>query len=246
MVNNVLVNASMQGTRVRTARTAALGDNKQVVEVIPGEFRSLLPYYPIVLNKDPQSGFFVFVALCGLEPGENLMLRGETWSVPYVPINIRRQPFNILVTDGTNSQGASVRGPALSIDLDSPRVSTEDGEPMFDASGQATPFLSAMNDMMHEVYDGTQRGRYLAQRLDDLGLIEPMSLGFELADGQKHAVQGLYSINVEKFRQLPDETVLDMHRKDHLECVYITLASSGHIGGLIVRKNARLLAESQS
>lgn len=243
MTNNVLVDASMQDLRVLTTRTAALGDNKQLVEAIPREFRTLMPYYPILLNKDAQAGHFVFVALCGLQPGENLLLQGDTWSVPYVPCNIRRQPFNVALTEGTDSAGEKSQGPALSIDLDSPRVSKELGEPLFDGDGQPTEFLSTMNDMMREVVDGTRRARHLAQRLNELELIEPLSLGFELANGEKHAVQGLYALNEKKFHELGDDVVLDMHRKDHLECIYYMIASWGQIGGLIVRKNARLQAE---
>ena len=35
------------------------------------------------------SEHYLFVALLGFEPGENLLLEGDTWSVPYIPVNIR-------------------------------------------------------------------------------------------------------------------------------------------------------------
>ncbi|MCZ6831127.1 MAG: SapC family protein [Gammaproteobacteria bacterium] len=107
MTHNVLVDKSMQGTRVRTAHTAALGDNKRVVEVVPLEFRSLIPYYPIVLSKDAARSQYLFVALLGFEPGENLLLEGDTWSVPYIPVNIRRQPFNVIAAEGSRKWSAT-------------------------------------------------------------------------------------------------------------------------------------------
>lgn len=242
MANNVQVDASMQGVRVLTTRSAALGDNQQVVEAVPREFRSLVPYYPILLTREAQSGRFTFVALCGLEPGENLLLDGDSWSVPYVPANIRRQPFNIMFPEGAGSSGEENPPAALSIDLDSPRVGGEKGELLYDDDGQPTEFLTTMGTMMQEVFDGTRRARFFAQRLHELGLIEPLSLGFELANGEQRAVQGLYTVSEKKFRDLPDDVVLEMHHTDQLEGVYTIIASWAQIDGLVVRKNARLQA----
>ena len=240
MTNNIVVEPSMQDIRVLTARRAALGDKVHVVEVVPLEFRSLIPYYPIVLSKDSSSDRYLFVALLGFEPGENLLLDDDTWAVPYIPINIRRQPFNVIATAGTDARGESAQVPALSIDLDSPRVSKEEGEPLFDEQGQATAFLSEMSELMRGVVESTQRGRQLAERLDEEGLIEPLSIGFTLANGQKHSVGGLFSLNEKKFRQLSQETVLNMHNLGQLGSVYAMMASWGQIGGLLQRKNARL------
>jgi len=246
MVNNVVVDKSMQGTRVRTGRTAALGDNRHIVEVVPIEFRKLMPYYPIVLSKDASTEQFMFVALCGFEPGENLLLEADGWSVPYVPVNIRRQPFNVIAAQGTNESGETVPVPTLAIDLDNPRVNSEVGERLFDDKGEATPFLVEINRIMSEVVPSTQRGRQLAQQLNDAGLIESMSIGFELANGEKHSVGGLYALNEDKFRQLPEDSVLDMHRQGQLGSVYAMLASLGQIGGLLERKSARLRVQSKS
>ena len=167
----------------------------------------------------------------------------DGWLVPYIPANIRRQPFNVTAAEGTNEQGEPVKVPALSIDLDSPRISREEGEKLFDEQGQATPFLSEMNAMMGGVFESTQRGREIARRLDQEGLIEPMSVSFTLPDGEKHSVGGLFTLNEDKFNKLPEETVVDMHRKGQLGAVYAMLASLGQIGGLLERKNARLRAE---
>jgi hypothetical protein len=232
----------MQDIRVRTGRSAELGDNRHVVEVVPIEFRSLMSFYPIVISKDPATDQWMFVTICGFEPGENLLLGDDGWNVPYVPLNIRRQPFNVIATEGTTESGETVRAPALAIDLDNPRVNKEEGERLFDDQGEATPFLEEVDRIMSEVVPSTQRARQLAQRLGDEGLIESLTINFELADGEKHSVTGLYAINENKFRELPEETILDMHRQGQLGSIYAMIASMGQLGGLLELKSARPLA----
>ena len=162
MVNNVLVDNSMRDTRVLTGRGAALGDKTHVVEVVPLEFRSLMPYYPILLARDPDADQFMFVAICGFEDGENLFLDGDSWSVPYIPANVRRQPFNVIGTEGTNDNGEAMQVPALSIDLDSPRISATEGEKLFDSEGEPTTYLAEMSNMMMGVVNSPSLANLIA------------------------------------------------------------------------------------
>ncbi len=59
-------------------------------------------------------------------------------------------------------------------------------------------------------------------------------------------VASLYTVSEENFRELPENTVLDMHRQGQLGSLYAMMASWGQIGGLLERKNARLQAERES
>ena len=207
-----------------------------------GDLRRLL----LAIGPPPDADQFMFVAICGFEDGENLFLDGDSWSVPYIPANVRRQPFNVIGTEGTNDNGEAMQVPALSIDLDSPRISATEGEKLFDSEGEPTTYLAEMSNMMMGVVNSTQRGRQLAQRLNELGLIKGLALEFETVDGQKRNVGGLHTLSEEKFNELPQDTVLDMHSQGQLSSLYAMMASWGQIGGLVERKNARLRAASET
>ena len=247
MTNIVVVDKNnMRDVRVITTRGADLGDKVHVVEAVPAEFRSLMAYFPIMLSKDPTVDRFMWVVVLGLEDSENLYLDGDTWNVPYVPVNIRRQPFNVAGADGTDKDGNAVKVPALSIDMDHPRVS-KDGEPMFEEDGKPTEFLETMNRMMGGVFESTRRGRELAQWLQDEELIRPLSIGYTVATtGEKHSVGGLYGVNEDKLRELSDEKVLDLHKRGLLGALYTAIASLGQLGALMERKNARLKAAGEA
>ena len=243
MANTILVDKSMQDTRVITGRGEVFGDKRNAVEVVTDEFRSIVPYYPIVLARDESQDAYIFIALFGFEDGENLLLEGDEWVVPYVPVNMRRQPFNVVAADGTNDLGEPVRVPSLGIDVDSNRISKTEGEALFDKEGEPSEFLNEMNRLIGSVFQSTQKTRELAQQLDKAGLIEPLSLGFTLKDGQKHSVGGLFAVKEEKFHELPDETIMEWHKSGLLGSLYAMFASWGQIGGLLQRKNARMAAE---
>ncbi len=243
MANIVVVDSNnMRETRVITARGAALGDKVHVVEAVPAEFRSLMAYYPILLSKDASVDRYMWVVVLGLQDGENLYLDGDTWNVPYVPVNIRRQPFNVAAAPGKDPDGNDVQVPALSIDLDHPRVSP-DGEALFDEEGKPSEYLDTMNKMMGGIFESTRRGRELAQWLQDEELIRPLNIGYTVATtGEKHSVGGLYGVNEDKLRELTDEKVLDLHKRGLLAALYTAIASLGQLGSLMERKNARLKA----
>ena len=91
----LLNNIDHRDLRVSTRHGAGVDDAAMSVVTFPGEFRALQAYYPIVFQKDAQ-GRFHPLALLGLQPGQNLFLRGDRWDAHYVPMAVERQPFAIL------------------------------------------------------------------------------------------------------------------------------------------------------
>jgi hypothetical protein len=78
--------------------------------------------------------------------------------------------------------------------------------------------------------------------LATLKLIAPLAIDVAFDDGTKREVAGLYTIDQEALRALPDAAVLDLFRRGYLQLIYLMIASLKQVSALAQRKNRRLLA----
>ena len=122
--------------RIKTGYSAALGDAVMYAMTYPMEFRDIQSCYPILFTKDSNTGGFFAAAILGFEADQNLFLRDGDWDAAYVPALVQRQPFLI-----SKSRESDTRPPVVSIDLDHPRVSQDEGEALFDSAGEPSGFL---------------------------------------------------------------------------------------------------------
>ncbi|MCK7594305.1 SapC family protein [Pseudomarimonas salicorniae] len=211
--------------RVITTRGAAYGDAMMSALTFPAEFRSVQAHYPIVFQKLPDQGFQP-IALFGLKDGENLFLQGTHWDAHYVPMAVERQPFLI---------GRGESGPAMHIDLDSPRVSRSAGEPLFNEHGGTTPFLERMNELLGQLHEGMSSVVPFVAALDRHGLLESFVLDVAQPDGGQARLAGFYTINEEKLAALDAEALHGLHQAGHLAAIYMAIASLSQFRALVER-----------
>lgn len=233
MVNNV----DHKNLKINTKKCQELGDNVWYALTFPSEFRAVQAYYPIFFQKDPNTGKFVPVALFGFQNEENLFLTDKGWDAGYIPMAIARQPF--LIGNKATSEGQSDNR-VLLIDMDSPRVNTEEGQPLFLEFGGNTDYLDHMASMMEALHQGVESNTDFINCLTELELLESFTLDVQLNDGSKHQMIGFYTINEDKLAQLPDDKMAGLVKSGYLMAIHMTLASQGNIGHLIKRKNAVL------
>ncbi|MDH3907508.1 MAG: SapC family protein, partial [Gammaproteobacteria bacterium] len=91
----LLNNVDHKDLRVITERSAKFGDNVRGALTFSWEFRSVQAHYPIVFNKNPETGVFTALAMFGFEEGENLFLGDDGWTTSYIPMTMLIQPFLI-------------------------------------------------------------------------------------------------------------------------------------------------------
>jgi hypothetical protein len=211
--------------RVITTRGLAFGDGAMSALTFPAEFRSLQAHYPIVFQKDAQGGFQP-VALLGLREGENLFLQGSHWDASVLPMSIERQPFLI----GRGGDGLSVH-----IDLDSPRVSTSAGEPLFNEFGATTPFLERISELLGQIHAGMSALPAFIEALLAHELLEPFVLDVGAAEGEGGRLVGYYTIHEERLAALEDAALAALHRGGHLAPIYMAIASLSQFRALIER-----------
>lgn len=237
----LLNNTEHKQLRVITARGAAYGDAVMSALTFPAEFRELQAHYPIVFAKNGDGTGFDPVALFGFQQGENLFLGsgpglGNGWDAPYIPLTVERQPFLI----GRPADGSD-EGMMIHLDLDSPRVSTTDGEPLFLSYGGASEHLERVSQVLRSIHDGIETSKTFVEALLHLELLESFVLDIELNDGSQNRLAGFYTINEERLAALKPEQLGRLHEAGYLQAIYMAVASLSQFRGLIERKN-RLVA----
>lgn len=233
MANIVVLNrAAHADLRIKAGASAAHGDAQRFVQVVIREFPLLAVHYPILLSKDSETGAFFCGAMMGFDPGENLFLGTDgIGQDSYRPLNLQRGPF-------------FAAGGDLAIDLDSPRIGQFDGEPLFDVAGEPTPYLESVAGLFRELRPGIEMTRQFIETLLGLNLIEPIDINLSFDDGESRSLDGLYTINQDVLRELPDAAALDLFRRGYLQLVYLMIASLKQIPILARTKNSRLLEGS--
>lgn len=219
--------------RVHAEPSAKLGDNQRFVAVVVNEFPLLVPHYPILLSKDAETGSFYCGAMLGFDTGENLFAPEEgTRGDAYRPLNLQRGPFY-------------TAGSELAVDLDHPRIATgSSGQPLFDDTGEPTKYLQSIMELMRELRPGLERTKIFIETLMQHKLVEPVDINVGFDDGSSRQIEGLYVIDQEALRNLPDAIVVELFRRGYLHLIYLMIASLKQIPVLGQKKNRRLLGET--
>jgi hypothetical protein len=218
--------------RVRTGCGAALGDAVMYVMTYPMEFRDIQSCYPILFTKDPNTGGFFAAAILGLEAGQNLFLQGDRWDATYVPTMVQRQPFLI----ATGREGDD-KPPVVSLDLDHPRVSQDEGEVLFDSEGEPSEFLNQKIRLLDKLHRGLQHGSGFIDTLLQHQLLVQIVLDLAFADGGKKTLQGFYCIAEERLYQLKGDVLESLNQAGYLQPVFMAVASLSRVRDLIERRN---------
>lgn len=218
--------------RIRTGYGAALGDAVMYAMTYPMEFRDIQSCYPILFTKDPNTGGFLAAALLGFEARQNLFLQDDGWDAAYVPALMQRQPFLI----ATGREGDN-KPPVVSLDLDHPRVSANEGEALFDGDGEPSEFLRRKIAVLDKLHRGLQHGNGFINALLQHELVEQITLDIAFNDGSKKTLQGFYSIAEERLYQLKGEVLESLNQAGYLQPIFMAVASLSRVRDLIERRN---------
>ncbi len=240
----LLNNVDHKDLKIIIERSAAMGDNILYAVTFPDEFRNLQRHYPVFFIKNPDDGEFQAAAMFGVEDGENLFLDENGWDASYIPLNIMRQPFLIGFQE-KNVDGKAVREPVMTVDLDNPRVNTEQGESVFLEHGGNSDYLEQVNSILQVLHAGMRRSKPFFDTLVELDLLESFVLDAQLYDGSEHRLSGFYTINEEALKELTGEQLEMLNKRGYLEAIYMAIASMTNLPLLLDRKNQLYKAKSE-
>jgi hypothetical protein len=222
----LLSNIAHKDLRVITQRSARYGDDVMATVTFPAEFRNVQAHYPIVFSKTKE-GLFNPLALFGFRDKQNLFLGPNGWEVPYVPLMIERQPFLI--------GPANDKGPLIHIDLDSPRVSQSEGEPVFREHGGTTEFLDRMGSMLATIHQGMAASQPFIAALNEHQLLESFALDMRFKDGAEHRFTGFFTVHEEKLAKLDGAALGKLHEKGYLQAIFMIIASLANLRDMVER-----------
>jgi hypothetical protein len=208
---------------------------QHLIPIVASEFRKAATQYPIVFAKNPETGRFAPYVLNGLEPEENLFWSGTKMDVAYVPLNIQRRPFFVGMADPSSSAQDNV----LCIDIESPCLCASGQKSIVDADGSDSPYLKEILSILRQLIDGQQQTSSLINTALSLDLLCPIVLDIVLEDGKSLQVEGLYSIDEDRFRSLGKDKVEMLWNERVMELFYSVIISTGQIFNLIRLRNER-------
>jgi hypothetical protein len=123
--------------------------------------------------------------------------------------------------------------------MDSPRVNTERGEPVFLEHGGNSPYLEQVGSLLKVLQKGVQRSPPFYDTLVEMDLLESFVLDVKTNDGADYRLSGFYTVNDDALRNLDAEQLHLLNKRGYMEAIYMAIASMSHIQDLIDRKNER-------
>lgn len=239
MARHVLLNnVAHKDLRVITRHGAELGHEVGSVLTFPTEYGDIQREYPIFFRKDEARGEYVSVALLGLAPDENLFLDETGWHASYIPAVVARGPFLI----GFQQQevgGDLRREPVIHVDLDDPRVSESEGEPVFLPQGGNSRYLERIASILRGIHEGMAVSHAMFAAFAEHGLIEPVKVEAQFNAEEQYEVLGLHTLSEEKLRALDGDALARLSRAGFLQGAFLVLASLGNVSRLIDMKHRR-------
>jgi len=236
----LLNNITHKDLRVATRFGREFGDDIGMVAAFPTEFAELQREYPIFFRKEPGSGQWQAVALLGFEAKENLFLQGERWNATYLPGAIAKGPFLIGFQE-QRIDGELRHEPVVHVDMDHPRINLAgEGEAVFQPQGGNSPYLDHISTVLRGIRDGVDAGQAMYAALDELGLIQPVSLEIQFDEANRASVSGLHNIDRERLAALDPQQLHALNQAGYLEGVYLVLASLHNLRRLMAEKQRRL------
>jgi hypothetical protein len=187
--------------------------------------------YPIIFVGD----MLIPTAALGIRADENLFVAdtGEWDVMTYIPAYVRRFPFILLGKPTDERLQLGVEETASS--------DKDDARALFDGDKETQTVRDALN--MCEQFHGAYRFTVdFSKALKDSGLIEERELDVNMANGQRTTLGSFQAVNEEKFKALPDATVLEWRKKGFLHAVYFHLQSLNNWDSLLAKANQRFAA----
>lgn len=214
---------------------------QNAIPVSVGEFIAVMREQPIVfapLDENPEPAGFLPVAVCGLSPGENLLISGGAWDpTVYAPAYLRRHPFCVAFGP---VQGEPQQRPAI-ICVEKSALA-DDGEALVGADGTPTEAWNQAHNFVNEVENDFARTQHFAKLLRDLKVLEGFTMTSTLADGQELRVSGMYRVNEDKLKELTADQLRMLIDRGAMRLIYLHVASIERFPMLVERRLRRAQA----
>lgn len=231
----VLNNVDHKNLKIKNQTENDLNVNRSLIYVT--EISELHKEFPLVFYKH-SDGTTQLHAILGLEKDENLFVGSNGWTTRFVPALLARGPFSLGYKnpESTDSQQQS---PVICIDMQDPRVNTEQGEDVFMQFGGEAPYLNYVKKALQVIDSGMQFDKTLYTLVDSMDLLEPVAINIKLSNVEEINFSDYYTVNQEKLAKLSGNELAELNQYGVLSLLYFVLSSMGNFQSLMELKNAK-------
>jgi len=193
--------------------------------------------YPCVFA--PHGDQHTMMALVGLKAGQNLMVddNGQWESNCYVPAFVRRYPF--VLAEAPQDNQAAAHPMTVCIDSTFDGFNETEGEALFDAEGNATPYFQQLQKFLSDYHADMLRTAAFARRLVELDLLVDRQIDFQLG-GQQFKLNGFKVVDEARLHALDDASLLALCKSGAMGWIHAHLLSLNNVNTLAARMSKSL------
>ncbi len=234
MTNKILNNVDHKDLKIDLQPGERYGDLVNRVAIVATEYSDLHKQFPIFIHKNTETGELASHAILGLEKDENLFVEDNEWQVQYVPAMLARGPFSI----GYRKDGEDIADVLIMVDEEHPRCGTE-GEPVFMEFGGETPYLEYIKKVLKTIETGIEVDKLFFSLLEELDLLEPVSVELMLTSEKQINFNGYYTINQPKLWELDGDSLIKLNKSSVLGLIFFMISSADNFEKMIELKNRK-------
>ncbi len=218
--------------KIRPDNDFAFAAKTNSVPLTLPEFTLVARHYPIVF-LGPE---LVPTIVLGISTESNLFVnsKGEWDHEYYIPAFVRRYPFILMSTPGTEERMH------LGVD-EAGRSNKPNARALFDGEKE-TDVLKESLDFCQQFHTAYQMTREFSKTLVEAKITEETGVDIQTPTGSKLKLGPFMAVSEEKFRNLPDATVVDWHKRGLLHPIYFHLQSLTAWQSLLQRNERKLAA----
>lgn len=214
---------------------------QNLIPVVGRDFFTLSAEFPLVFVTNPNSDEFMAVAVMGLRDGQNLYCQEVPYPAMVIPVGFGNAPFAIAATDESREQFVAL------VDEDSELLSDSEGQPLFREDGEKTDYMEARVQGLVQAAQQREQTVQVCKLLKDKGLLTTHQVQLQhRPDGQRYNIEGIYTVDEEKFNALSDEEFLELRKLGLIPLIYAHLSSLQQLRRISARQyEADKAAESR-
>lgn len=184
--------------------------------------------YPIVFAGDDK--LVAPMVILGVEGNSNLYLdENMSWKADYIPAFIRRYPFVF----SSSEDGKQF---TLCVDNEWSGCNTDGkGQRLFSDDGEQTPYTENMLNFLKDYQQQFATTKLFCDKLQELDLLEAMQANMTLPNGEKHTLQGFFSVSRNKLHALEPSVLAELAKSNFLELIYLQMTSMNNLQYIINR-----------
>lgn len=203
------------------------------IPVTVDEFVDVQRHFPIVFTAGDEP---LPIALMGLNEGVNTFIddNGKLIEDVYLPAYTRRYPFMLARLRPDSDELSLCFDPAAGV-----VGQFDDGNELFDDNGEPSEFTKNVLDFCQKFEESGHRTKNFVSELKKHDLLMDGEIAITLNENpeQPFTYRGFQMVDEKKLRELPNETVIELHNNGVLILIHAHLFSLNLMRVIFARQN---------